>query len=105
MNYQRDSGEKWWSRNTIFLSLFRPWFWNPKKSVETVLGEYASFYFGPEAAAGRELLDLLDDSQTDPQGKELIREKLATLEERLPGWVKQDWRWAEIVESCGFKTR
>jgi hypothetical protein len=87
--------------NIAFLS----WFWNPKKSVETVMDEYSSFYFGPEAASGRELLELLDDSNNDPQRKEKIREKLVKLEGSLPEWVKRDWRWAEISESCRFKTR
>ena len=69
------------------------------------MDEYASFYFGPEAASGRELLELLDDSNKDPQRKEKIREKLAKLDGSLPEWVKRDWRWAEIVESCRFRTR
>jgi hypothetical protein len=95
--------ERW---NTDIISVaFLSWFWNPKKSVETVLDEYAASYFGPEATAGRELLDLLDDSNKDPQRKEKIRETLAKLEGSLPEWVKRDWRWAEIVESCRFKMR
>lgn len=95
--------ERW---NTDVASVMMlSWFWNPKKSAETVMDEYASFYFGPEAASGRELLELLDDSNNDPQRKEKIREKLATLEASLPEWVKRDWRWAEIAESCRFRTR
>lgn len=81
------------------------WFWNSKKPAETVLDEYSSFYFGPEAASARDLLELLDDSNTDPQRKEKIREKLAKLEGSLPEWVKRDWRWAEIVSSCQFRIR
>lgn len=87
--------------NVMFLS----WFWNSKKTVETVLDEYASFYFGPEAETGRELLDLLDDSCRDPNRKQKIRETLAKLESSVPQWVKRDWRWDEIVESCRFKCR
>ena len=95
--------ERW---NTDIINVaFLSWFWNPKKSVETVMDEYSSFYFGPEAASGRELLELLDDSNKDPQRKEKIREKLAGLEGCLPEWVKRDWRWAEIAESCRFRTR
>lgn len=95
--------ERW---NTDIISVaFLSWFWNPKKTVETVLDEYASFYFGPEAAAGRDLLDLLDDSNADLRRKEKTRENLGMLERSLPGWVKRDWRWAEIVESCRYKTR
>ena len=95
--------ERW---NTDIINVaFLSWFWNPKKSVESVMDEYSSFYFGPEAASGRELLELLDDSNKDPQRKEKIREKLAGLEGCLPEWVKRDWRWAEIAESCRFRTR
>ncbi|MEI7903691.1 MAG: hypothetical protein WCK89_25925, partial [bacterium] len=95
--------ERW---NTDIASVMMlSWFWNSKKPAETVLDEYTSFYFGPEAASGRELLELLDDSNTDPQRKEKIREKLAKLEGSLPEWVKRDWRWAEIAESCRFRTR
>jgi hypothetical protein len=90
--------ERW---NTDLASvLFFSWFWNPKKSVETVLDEYASFYFGPESAAGRQLLDLLDDGNKDPDRKEKVQATLAKLESSAPAWAKRDWRWAEIVESC-----
>ena len=90
--------ERW---NTDIISVaFLSWFWNSKKTVDSVLDDYSSFYFGPESAAVRELLELLDDSNEDPQRKEKIREKLATLEGSLPEWAKRDWRWAEIVESC-----
>lgn len=90
--------ERW---NTDIISvMFLSWFWNPKKFVETVLDEYAAFYFGPEAAAGRDLLDLLDDGSNDPAR---IRETLATLQASLPQWVKDDWRWAEIVAACQYK--
>jgi hypothetical protein len=90
--------ERW---NTDIVSLmFLSWFWNPQKSVDAVLDEYASFYFGPEATAGRQLLDLLDDSNKDPDRKAKIRETLATLESSLPDWAKRDWRWQEIVTSC-----
>ena len=95
--------ERW---NTDIASvMFLSWFSNPKKSVDAVLDEYAAFYFGPEAATARQLLELLDDSNKDPQRKEKIRETKAKLEASLPDWVKRDWRWAEIVESCKFKTR
>ena len=95
--------ERW---NTDIINIaFLSWFWKPKKSVETVMDEYSSFYFGPEAASGRELLELLDDSNNDPQRKEKIREKLVKLEGSLPEWVKRDWRWAEIVSSCQFRVR
>ena len=95
--------ERW---NTDIINIaFLSWFWNPKKSVEAVMDEYSSFYFGPEASSGRELLELLDDSNNDPQRKEKFSEKLAKLEGSLPEWVKRDWRWAEIAESCRFRTR
>jgi hypothetical protein len=95
--------ERW---NTDIASVMMlSWFWNSKKPAETVLDEYSSFYFGSEAASGRELLELLDDSNNDPQRKEKISEKLAKLEGSLPEWVKRDWRWAEIAESCRFRTR
>lgn len=87
--------------NVVFLS----WFSNPKKSVETILDDYASFYFGPEAETGRKLLDLLDDGNKDPHQKQKIREILAKLESTVPAWVKRDWRWHEIVASCQFKSR
>lgn len=90
--------ERW---NTDIVSLmFLSWFWNPQKSVDEVLDEYASFYFGPEAATGRRLLDLLDDANKDPDRKAKIREALAALEASLPAWAKRDWRWQEIVTSC-----
>jgi len=95
--------ERW---NTDIISIaFLSWFWNSKKTVETVMDEYSSFYFGPESAAGGELLDLLDDANKDPNRKDKIRELPAKLEGSLPEWVKRDWRWAEIVESCRFRIR
>lgn len=95
--------ERW---NTDIASvMFLSWFSNPKKSVEAVLDEYAASYFGPGAAAGRELLDLLDDSNQDPQRKEKISETFTKLEASLPEWAKRDWRWAEIAESCWFRLR
>jgi hypothetical protein len=84
-----------------FLSLF----WNSKKTVETVLDEYATYYFGPEARTGRELLDLLDDSCKDPQRPQKIEQTLAKLESSVAAWVKRDWRWQEIVDSCRFVSR
>ncbi len=90
--------ERW---NTDIASVvFLSWFANSKKSVEAILDEYASFYFGPEAETGRKLLDLLDDGNKDPHQKQKIRETLAKLESTVPAWVKRDWRWKEIVESC-----
>ena len=95
--------ERW---NTDIASVMMlSWFWNSKKPAETVLDEYAVGYFGPQAAVARELLDLLDDSNPDPQRKEKIREKFAELEGSLPEWVKRDWRWVEIAKSCRFRTR
>jgi len=58
-----------------------------------------------QAAVARDLLDLLDDANKDPQRKEKIRDKLAKLDGSLPEWVKRDWRWAGIAESCRFRTR
>jgi len=90
--------ERW---NTDIASVvFLSWFWNSKKPVETVLDEYAALYFGPEAETGRKLLDLLDDSNRDPNRKQKIQETLAKLDASLPEWVKRDWRWQEIVASC-----
>ena len=92
--------ERW---NTDIASVtFLSWFWNSKKTSETVLDEYASFYFGPGAETGRKLLDLLDDGCKDPQRKREIGEALAKLEGSVPDWVKRDWRWGEIVKSCRF---
>jgi len=82
--------------NAVFLS----WFWNSKKPVGTVLDEYAALYFGPEAKSGRALLELLDDSNKDPNRKQKIQETLAKLDASVPEWVKRDWRWGEIVASC-----
>jgi hypothetical protein len=90
--------ERW---NTDIVSvMFLSWFWNSQKSVDTVLDEYASFYFSSEVATGRQLLELLDDSNKDPKRVAKIRTTLATLEASLPAWVKNDWRWQEIVTSC-----
>lgn len=90
--------ERW---NTDIASvMFLSWFWNSKKPVDMVLDEYASFYFGPEAKTGRELLELLDDSCKAPNRGQKIRETLAKLESSVPRWVKKDWRWNEIEASC-----
>jgi hypothetical protein len=95
--------ERW---NTDIASvMFLSWFWSPQKSVEKVLDEYSSFYFGPEAGTGRKLLDLLDDGNKDPDRKGKIRETLAELESSVPEWVKRDWRWEEIVQSCRLRSR
>ena len=72
--------------NVTFLS----WFWNPKKPVDMVLDEYASFYLGSEAATGKKLFDLLDNGCMDPQRKQKIRETLTRLESSVPEWVKRD---------------
>ena len=69
--------------------------------METVLDDYASFYYGSEAETGRELFD---DGYRDPKRKQKIRQTLAKLES-VPQWVKRDWRWDETVESCRFKSR
>ncbi len=96
--------ERW---NTDIASVvFLSWFWNSKKTVETVLDEYAAFYFGPEAKTARELLDLLDDSCRDPNRNQKISQTLAKLESSAPEWVKKDWRWSEIKASCSrFRVR
>jgi hypothetical protein len=91
--------ERW---NTDIASvMFLSWFSNSKKSVDTVLDEYASFYFGPAAETGRKLLDLLDDGCKDPDRKRKIQKTFADLDAAVPEWVKRDWRWDEIVKSCG----
>lgn len=82
--------------NVAFLS----WFWNSKKTVDEVLDEYASFYFGPEAETGRKLLELLDDDCRDPDRNRKIHQTLAKVEESAPDWVKRDWRWQEVSTSC-----
>lgn len=90
--------ERW---NTDIASvMFLSWFSDSQKTVDTVLDEYASFYFGSEANTGRKLLELLDDSCTVPDRNQQIQDTLATLESTLPEWVKRDWRWGEIVQSC-----
>jgi hypothetical protein len=95
--------ERW---NTDIASVMMlSWFWNPKTPCDSVLDAYATCYFGPQAAAARELLDLLDDSNKDSQRKEKIRETQAKMEGSLPEWVKRDWRWAEIVTACQVKSR
>jgi len=90
--------ERW---NTDIASVvFLSWFWNSTKTVDTVLDEYSACYFGPQAKAGRELLELLDDSCRDPNRNQKIRETLTKLESAVPAWVKRDWRWNEIKVSC-----
>jgi len=90
--------ERW---NTDIASvMFLNWYWDTKKPVDTVLDEYASFYFGPEAKTARALFDLLDDSNQDPQRKQKIRQLFTKLENTVPQWVKNDWRWNEFVQSC-----
>ena len=90
--------ERW---NTDIASLmFLSWFWNPEKSVDAVLDEWAAFYFGPEAKTGRQLLDLLDDGNKDPNRKQKIQETFAKLDASVPEWVKRDWRWNEIRASA-----
>lgn len=90
--------ERW--HTDIACVTFLSWFWDSKKTVDTVLDEYASFYFGPEAETARELLELLDDSCKDPQRKQKVGQLLAKLENTVPQWVKNDWRWDELVQSC-----
>lgn len=95
--------ERW--NTDIACVVMLSWFWDSKKSVATVLDEYATFYFGPEAKSGRELLELLDDGNQDPLRKQKIPAALAALDASLPEWVKRDWRWREIEASCRFKSR
>jgi len=90
--------ERW--NTDVACVTFLSWYGNPRKSVDTVLDEYASFYFGAEAAAGRQLLELLDDANQDPDRKAKIRTTVAALDASLPAWAKRDWRWQEIVTSC-----
>ena len=73
--------ERW--NTDIASAMFLSSFWNSKKTVETVLDEYASFYFGTEAKTGRELLDLLDDNCRDPKRKQKIRVLSAMLHEMI----------------------
>ncbi|MFM9059120.1 MAG: hypothetical protein ACKOSQ_08360, partial [Planctomycetaceae bacterium] len=80
--------------------MFLSWFWSPKKSIDAVLDDYAAFYFGPEAADARTLLELLDDGNQDPERKAKIRALRTALDGRLPAWAKTDWRWQEICRSC-----
>jgi len=96
--------ERW--NTDIAMTLFNSWYWNPRKPVEAVLDDYAAFYFGPEAAIGRELLDLLDDGSRDPQRRQKIERALAKLESDAPKWVKKNWRWDEIKASgARFRVR
>jgi hypothetical protein len=91
-------GERW--NTDLATAVFLSWFWNPNQDVEDLMDEYAALYFGPEAETGRYLLDLLDDSNTDPNRSQKIQNTLATLQATLPQWVKDDWRWGEIVASA-----
>ena len=84
----------------LAIAMFNAWYWNPKKPVEEVLDEWAAFYFGPGAETGRELLDLLDDGNKDPNRKQKIQETFAKLDASVPEWVKRDWRWNEISASA-----
>jgi hypothetical protein len=96
--------ERW--NTDIAITVFNSWYWNPTRPVDAVLDEYAAFYFGPQAKAGRELLELLDDGCKDPQRRQKIERTLAKLEGAAPKWVKKDWRWDEIVASCArFRVR
>jgi len=90
--------ERW---NTDIASVaFLSFFWDSKKPVTAIFDEYALFCFGPHAERARELLDLLDDGCKDPDRKSKIRGTLAELEDSAPDWVKRDWRWDEILQSC-----
>lgn len=82
--------------NVVMLS----WFFDPPKKLEAILDEYASFYFGPEAATGRKLIDLLDDGNNDPNQRQQITALSTKLSQSLPDWAKRDWRWIEITVSC-----
>ena len=95
--------ERW--NTDLACVMFLSWFWDSKKSAETVMDEYAITYFGPAAPVARKLLDLLDDGNTDPAREEKIRATLAELESSAPGWVKHDWRWQEIVTACNTRRR
>ena len=90
--------ERW--NTDIAIAMFNAWYWNPKKPVDAVLDEWAALYFGPEAETGRQLLDLLDDGNKDPNRKQKIQETFAKLDASVPEWVKRDWRWNEIRASA-----
>lgn len=90
--------ERW--NTDIAITMFNSWYWNPAKPVETILDEWAAFYFGPAAETGRKLLDLLDDGCKDPERKQKIQKTFEDLDAAAPEWVKRDWRWDEIRKSC-----
>jgi hypothetical protein len=90
--------ERW---NTDIANVaFLCWFWNPQKTVDAVLDEYASWYFGPSAPEARQLLQLLDDGNRAPDREAKVREVFAKLDRQLPGWAREDWRWKEIATSA-----
>jgi hypothetical protein len=92
--------------NTDIASImFLSWFKDPNTSIDAVLGDWCRCYFGPQATAARELLDLLDDDNADPDRKAKIAATLAKLEADAPAWVKRDWRWEEISQACATKSR
>lgn len=94
--------ERW---NTDIASvMFLSWFNDPRTPIDAVLDEWCRFYFGPQAATARELLDLLDDDIAVADRKARIAATLATLEAEAPAWVKRDWRWQEVVQACAAKS-
>ena len=95
--------ERW--NTDIAIVMFLSWFNDPKTSIDAVLDDWCRCYFGSQAADVRGLLDLLDDSNNDPERKAKIRDLLAKLDGQLPAWAKADWRWLEISQSANrFKT-
>ncbi len=90
--------ERW--NTDIACYVFLSFFWNPRRPVERILDDYATLFFGPEAETGRKLIDLLDDGNSDPERTQKIRDTLTALTDSAPEWVKRDWRWSEILESC-----
>jgi hypothetical protein len=90
--------ERW---NTDIANVtFLCWFWDPQKKVDSILDEYAAWYFGPRAPVARQLLDLLDYNNKSPDRASKVQDAFATLERDLPEWAREDWRWKEITASC-----
>ena len=81
--------------------LWIQYYWNPKRSVDAILRDYATFYLGTEQAEdGVRLFHLLEKTHPrtmwDMKSLDAADEAwnlTRTMDERMPSWARGSWRW------------
>jgi hypothetical protein len=76
-------------------------YWNPDGATDEVLAEYAAYYLSPEVAADAVRLFYLMEQTHARNGWRVANLEGAdeewrlaqSIDERLPAWAKQSWRW------------